>query len=161
MQERKGFDERYIRMETRRLCELTSAADALEMKPLVDLASRALARLIEGKTPEQVLSLDVCSAAANSFSHALIAGCCCVSCFMHKRLCALGLISVVHCIKVGICCHMVRVPPLTALASNPCFDAVYNTVEPKLTETLGREMCSCCSCNSQDSHGSVRESHTG
>ena len=53
-QERKAFDERYIRMDTRRLCELTSAADALDMKPLVDLASRALARLIEGKTPEQV-----------------------------------------------------------------------------------------------------------
>ena len=43
-------------MDTRRLCELTSAADALDMKPLVDLASRALARLIEGKTPEQVHS---------------------------------------------------------------------------------------------------------
>ena len=54
LQERKAFDERYIRMDTRRLCELTSAADALDMKPLVDLASRALARLIEGKTPEQV-----------------------------------------------------------------------------------------------------------
>ena len=50
-------------MDTRRLCELTSAADALEMKPLVDLASRALARLIEGKTPEQVRSrADVCTA---------------------------------------------------------------------------------------------------
>ena len=53
-QERKAFDERFIRIDTRRLCELTSAADALDMKPLVDLASRALARLIEGKTPEQI-----------------------------------------------------------------------------------------------------------
>lgn len=52
--ERKLFDERFIRMDTQRLCELTSAADALDMKPLVDLASRALARMIEGKTPEQV-----------------------------------------------------------------------------------------------------------
>ena len=52
-QERKIFDERFIRLDTRRLCELTSAADALAMKPLVDLTSRALARLIEGKTPEQ------------------------------------------------------------------------------------------------------------
>ncbi|KAK9809569.1 hypothetical protein WJX73_002808 [Symbiochloris irregularis] len=52
--ERKAFDERYIRIDTKRLCELTSAADALDMKPLVDLASRALARLIEGKTPEQI-----------------------------------------------------------------------------------------------------------
>lgn len=53
-QERKMFDERFVRLDTRRLCELTSAADALDMKPLVDLTSRALARLIEGKTPEQV-----------------------------------------------------------------------------------------------------------
>ena len=52
-QERKIFDEKFIRLDTRRLCELTSAADALAMKPLVDLTSRALARLIEGKTPEQ------------------------------------------------------------------------------------------------------------
>ena len=43
-------------METRQLCELTSAADALDLKPLIDLASRALARLIEGKTPEQIRS---------------------------------------------------------------------------------------------------------
>jgi hypothetical protein len=48
------FDEKFVRLDTRRLCELTSAADALDMKPLVDLTSRALARLIEGKTPEQV-----------------------------------------------------------------------------------------------------------
>ena len=54
LQERKIFDEKFIRLDTRRLCELTSAADALAMKPLVDLTSRALARLIEGKTPEQV-----------------------------------------------------------------------------------------------------------
>lgn len=48
-QERKLFDERFVRLDTRVLCELTSAADALEMKALVDLTSRALARLIEGK----------------------------------------------------------------------------------------------------------------
>ena len=48
------FDERFIRLDTRRLCELTSAADALGMKSLVDLTSRALARMIEGKTPEEI-----------------------------------------------------------------------------------------------------------
>ena len=53
-QERKLFDERFIRLDTRRLCELTSAADALGMKSLVDLTSRALARVIEGKTPEEI-----------------------------------------------------------------------------------------------------------
>lgn len=52
--ERKIFDEKFIRLDTRRLCELTSAADSLDMKPLVDLTSRALARMIEGKTPEEI-----------------------------------------------------------------------------------------------------------
>ena len=41
-------------MDTKKLCELTSAADSLQLKPLVDLTSRALARLIEGKTPEEI-----------------------------------------------------------------------------------------------------------
>lgn len=52
--ERKYFDEKFVRMETKRLCELTSAADNLQLKPLVDLTSRALARVIEGKTPEEI-----------------------------------------------------------------------------------------------------------
>ncbi|KAL2478751.1 SKP1-like protein 21 [Forsythia ovata] len=52
--ERKSFDERFVRMDTKRLCELTSAADSLQLKPLVDLTSRALARVIEGKTPEEI-----------------------------------------------------------------------------------------------------------
>ncbi|KZV57646.1 hypothetical protein F511_03106 [Dorcoceras hygrometricum] len=52
--ERKYFDEKFVRMETKRLCELTSAADSLQLKPLVDLTSRALARVIEGKTPEEI-----------------------------------------------------------------------------------------------------------
>jgi hypothetical protein len=42
------FDERFIKMDTNQLCELTSAADALDLRSLVDLASRAIARLIEG-----------------------------------------------------------------------------------------------------------------
>lgn len=54
MQERKSFDEKFVRMDTKRLCELTSAADSLQLKPLVDLTSRALARVIEGKTPEEI-----------------------------------------------------------------------------------------------------------
>jgi S-phase kinase-associated protein 1 len=36
------------------VCELTAAADALGMRPLVDVASRALARLIEGKSPDEI-----------------------------------------------------------------------------------------------------------
>ena len=54
IQERKLFDEKFIRLDTRRLCELTSAAAALDMKPLVDLTSRALARMIEGKSAEEI-----------------------------------------------------------------------------------------------------------
>ncbi|KAM3746576.1 hypothetical protein ACB098_06G212100 [Castanea mollissima] len=50
----KSFDEKFIRMDTKKLCELTSAADSLQLKPLVDLTSRALARIIEGKTPEEI-----------------------------------------------------------------------------------------------------------
>ncbi|GAB4844496.1 SKP1-like protein 21 [Ancistrocladus abbreviatus] len=52
--ERKTFDEKFIRMDTKRLCELASAADSLQLKPLVELTSRALARMIEGKTPEEI-----------------------------------------------------------------------------------------------------------
>lgn len=52
--ERKLFDERFIRLDTKKLCELTAAADSLQMKALVDLTSRALARMIEGKTPEEI-----------------------------------------------------------------------------------------------------------
>ncbi|XP_073278059.1 SKP1-like protein 21 isoform X2 [Primulina huaijiensis] len=52
--ERKYFDEKFVRMETKRLCELTAAADSLQLKPLVDLTSRALARVIEGKSPEEI-----------------------------------------------------------------------------------------------------------
>lgn len=54
LQERKIFDEKFIRLDTRRLCELTSAADSLDMRPLVDLSSRALARMIEGKSPDEI-----------------------------------------------------------------------------------------------------------
>ena len=41
-------------MGTNRLCELVSAADSIQLRPLVDLISRALARKIEGRTPEEI-----------------------------------------------------------------------------------------------------------
>ena len=41
-------------MNTKLPCELTTAADSLQLKPLVDLTSRALARIIEGKTREEI-----------------------------------------------------------------------------------------------------------
>eukprot|EP00193_Tetraselmis_chui_P013127 CAMPEP_0177778660 /NCGR_PEP_ID=MMETSP0491_2-20121128/16081_1 /TAXON_ID=63592 /ORGANISM="Tetraselmis chuii, Strain PLY429" /LENGTH=303 /DNA_ID=CAMNT_0019297965 /DNA_START=63 /DNA_END=975 /DNA_ORIENTATION=+ len=52
--ERKQYNEKFVRMETQRLCHLTSAADALEIQPLVDIASRALARVMEGKSAEEI-----------------------------------------------------------------------------------------------------------
>ncbi|XP_027192783.1 SKP1-like protein 21 isoform X4 [Cicer arietinum] len=52
--ERKSYDEKFVRIDTGKLCELTSAADSLQLKPLVDLTSRALARIIEGKSPEEI-----------------------------------------------------------------------------------------------------------
>ncbi|KAK9826779.1 hypothetical protein WJX81_008446 [Elliptochloris bilobata] len=52
--ERKLFDERITRVDAKRLCELTSAADTLDLQALSDLTSRALARLIEGKSPEEI-----------------------------------------------------------------------------------------------------------
>ena len=52
--ERKFFDEKFVRLYTNKLCELASAAESLQLRPLVDLTSRALARMIEGRTPEEV-----------------------------------------------------------------------------------------------------------
>ncbi|KAK9837199.1 hypothetical protein WJX84_004724 [Apatococcus fuscideae] len=52
--ERKLFDEKFIKLDTNRLCELTSAADSLELKQLVELTSKALAKMIEGKSPEEI-----------------------------------------------------------------------------------------------------------
>ncbi|KAL9237318.1 hypothetical protein vseg_011882 [Gypsophila vaccaria] len=54
IKERKAFDDKFVRLDTKKLCELTSAADSLQLKPLVDLTSRALARIIEGKSPEEI-----------------------------------------------------------------------------------------------------------
>lgn len=48
------FNERFVRVDVKRLCELTSGADALKLRCVVDLTSRQLARLIEGKSPEQI-----------------------------------------------------------------------------------------------------------
>jgi len=81
--ERRLYDERFSKLDTRRLCALTSAADALGLKDLVDLVSRSLARCIEGKTPEQA-SLAVCQrpplAALEAFARSLLFGSLLLSC---------------------------------------------------------------------------------
>ncbi|RZC93641.1 hypothetical protein C5167_007680 [Papaver somniferum] len=52
--EHKSFDEKFIRIDTDRLCDLASAAYSLDLKSLVDITCGALARVIEDKTPEEV-----------------------------------------------------------------------------------------------------------
>ncbi|KAI3937400.1 hypothetical protein MKW92_051016 [Papaver armeniacum] len=55
--EHKSFDEKFIRTDTETLCELASAAYSLQLIPLVDLTCGALARVIEGKPPEDIREL--------------------------------------------------------------------------------------------------------
>ncbi|GKC20414.1 SKP1-like protein 21 isoform X1, partial [Tanacetum coccineum] len=50
----KTFDEKFIRLDSNKLCELISAADSLKLRLLVDLTTSALARMIEGKTTEHI-----------------------------------------------------------------------------------------------------------
>ncbi|KAI3954630.1 hypothetical protein MKW98_019761 [Papaver atlanticum] len=52
--EHKSFDEKFIRIDTDKLCDLASAAYSLELKSLIDITCGALARVIEDKTPEEV-----------------------------------------------------------------------------------------------------------
>ncbi|KAJ4871558.1 SKP1-like protein 20 [Raphanus sativus] len=52
--ERKSYDQKFIRMDSKMLRELASAADSLQLKPLVDLTCRTLARTIEGKPLEEI-----------------------------------------------------------------------------------------------------------
>lgn len=52
--ERKCFNEKFFRMETESLYELTSAAHSLQMSPLVELGCDALARQIGGKSNEEI-----------------------------------------------------------------------------------------------------------
>lgn len=53
-QERKFFDEKFVKTDTDRLLELISAAHSLELRSLVDLISRAVARVIEGRSNEEI-----------------------------------------------------------------------------------------------------------
>lgn len=48
------WDDRYVRVDPRRLCELASAAYYLDIRDLVDLTCRAIAAIISGKTAEQI-----------------------------------------------------------------------------------------------------------
>jgi len=52
--ERKSYDEKFIRIDAPRLCELTSAAKYLQLNPLYDLTCHAIARIIEGRSSEEI-----------------------------------------------------------------------------------------------------------
>jgi S-phase kinase-associated protein 1 len=50
----KVWDEKFVRLEPGELCELASAAYHLEIKPLVDLTCKAIAKLLKGKPPAEI-----------------------------------------------------------------------------------------------------------
>ncbi|KEH17886.1 putative S-phase kinase-associated protein [Medicago truncatula] len=52
--ERKSYDEKFVRIDAPRLCELTSAAKYLQLNPLYDLTCHAITRIIEGKSSEEI-----------------------------------------------------------------------------------------------------------
>ncbi|KAI3937398.1 hypothetical protein MKW92_051014 [Papaver armeniacum] len=52
--EHKSFDDKFIRIDTDKLCDLASAAYSLQLNSLIDLTCGALARVIEDKSPEEV-----------------------------------------------------------------------------------------------------------
>ena len=54
VKERKNFNKQFMRMNTARLCELASASHYLDLKSLIDLTCRALAKHIQGKNPEEI-----------------------------------------------------------------------------------------------------------
>ncbi|XP_057435652.1 SKP1-like protein 21 [Lotus japonicus] len=52
--EKKSYDEKFIKKDTNQLFGLVKAADSLQLKSLVDLTSCAIARVMEGKSPEVI-----------------------------------------------------------------------------------------------------------
>jgi len=55
--ERKSYDDSFVKIDTNMLCELACAAHSLQFRPLIDLTSRALARIIEKRSPEEIRSI--------------------------------------------------------------------------------------------------------
>ena len=54
IKERKNFNKAFMKIDTARLCELASASHYLDLKSLIDLTCRALAKHIQGKNPEEI-----------------------------------------------------------------------------------------------------------
>lgn len=48
------WNEKFVRLEPAELCELASAAYHLDIKPLVDLTCKAIAKLLKGKSPPEI-----------------------------------------------------------------------------------------------------------
>lgn len=52
--EMKRFNERFINANSKKLCELTVAAEMLQLSPLADLTSNSLKKFIERSTDEEI-----------------------------------------------------------------------------------------------------------
>lgn len=50
----KHFNERFINANSKKLCELTVAAEMLQLSPLADLTSNSLKKFIERSTDEEI-----------------------------------------------------------------------------------------------------------
>jgi len=50
----KAWNEKFVRLEPSELCELASAAYYLEIRPLVDLTCKSIAKLLKGKSPAEI-----------------------------------------------------------------------------------------------------------
>jgi len=50
----KAWGDKFVRLEPAELCELASAAYYLEIRPLVDLTCKSIAKLLKGKSPAEI-----------------------------------------------------------------------------------------------------------
>ncbi|RHN67511.1 putative SKP1 component, dimerization [Medicago truncatula] len=52
--EQKSYDDKFVWIDATRLCELMSVAKYLQLEPLYDLTCHAIARIIEGRSSEEI-----------------------------------------------------------------------------------------------------------
>jgi hypothetical protein len=52
--EQKSYDDNFVKIDTKMLCELACAANSLRLQPVIDLTCRALARIIGKRSPEEI-----------------------------------------------------------------------------------------------------------
>ena len=52
--EQKSYDDNFVKIDTKMLCELACAANSLRLQPVIDLTCCALARIIGKRSPEEI-----------------------------------------------------------------------------------------------------------